>query len=875
MLLFVMPFDLIVGRNESDKKDFGSRGLAYLGKSFVTMGNYTSLSNPIFMDIARSHVVLVSGKRGSGKCLHGDSLISLEDGSQIAIKDLVEDENKIISIDEYLKMGISAKSEFFSREVDDLLKVCLRSGKEIKLTREHPLLTVKGWVPIGELEVGSRIATPRVMPCFGDFEMRECEVRLLSYLIAEGHTKSIVLFSNMDEEIIEDFKVALREFDSSLSLVKEKEGCYRVSDKNWKTEVLKHDVTRDKKGQFLKGMKSSYKKRSIRELIERERLFGKLAIEKFLSNNLMRLNKCQMKTFLNRLFSCDGSIYRSNEYWEVSYASSSEKLIRQVQSLLLRFGILSKLRSKKVKCNDKIFDCFELVLNSVNALKFIVEVGFFGEKAAKAEIASEEIGKLCLNPNVDTIPKEIWDGYKPKSWADIGRKLGYKHPKAMRERLRYSPSRDTLRKIGEVDSNDVFNRFASSDIFWDEIVSIEVLEGKETVYDICVPDNHNFVANDILVHNSYTLGVMTEALGDLGVEESGNIASIIFDTMGIYWTMKYKNAKDEELLTDWNLKSKNVNVRVFAPFGYYQEYRDKGVDVDAEFAIKISELEATDWVSLFELKFTDPVAVLIESVIGELRESKGSFSFEDVDDLIKRAENVEQNVKNAVVALFDAAKTWKIFNEEKGTSVRDLVEAGSTTVIDLSMYASLGAFNVRALIIGLVSKKIFNERMEARKGEEIQAVQHGADYARYQIKREMPLVWIFIDEAHEFLPREGRTPATDALVQVLREGRQPGLSIVMATQQPGKIHTDAMTQSDIVISHRVTAKLDVDALNDITQSYLYESISSKLNGLPRLKGSAIILDDNSERIYPMRVRPRFTWHGGEAPTAIKKVDEGL
>ncbi|MBT7102279.1 ATP-binding protein [archaeon] len=374
---------------------------------------------------------------------------------------------------------------------------------------------------------------------------------------------------------------------------------------------------------------------------------------------------------------------------------------------------------------------------------------------------------------------------------------------------------------------------------------------------------------------SYTIGTMAEALSNLGVEESGNIAPLIFDTMGIFWTMKYKNQKDTDLLDEWGLKAKNVPMRVFAPFGYYQEYRDKGVDVDAEFAIKISELEPADWVTLFELKFTEPTAVLIESVVGSLRESGESFGFEKIYDMMKRAENVSQDVKNAAMALFDAAKTWKVFDEEKGTAVRDLIEAGTTTVIDLSMYASLGSFNVRALIIGLVSKKIFNERMEARKGEEIQAVQHGVDYERYQIKREMPLVWIFIDEAHEFLPHEGRTPATDALVQVLREGRQPGLSIVMATQQPGKIHTDAMTQSDIVISHRVTAKLDVDALNDITQSYLYESISAKLNGLPRLKGSAIILDDNSERIYPMRVRPRFTWHGGEAPTAIKKVDEGL
>ena len=117
--------------------------------------------------------------------------------------------------------------------------------------------------------------------------------------------------------------------------------------------------------------------------------------------------------------------------------------------------------------------------------------------------------------------------------------------------------------------------------------------------------------------------------------------------------------------------------------------------------------------------------------------------------------------------------------------------------------------------------------------------------------------------------KEGKTPATDALIQLLREGRQPGLSLVLATQQPGQIHKDVMTQSDIVISHRVTSKLDVDALNEIMQTYLLDTIKKKMNELPNQKGSAIILDDNSERIYSMRVRPRFTWHGGEAPTAIK------
>ena len=62
-----MSYEIITGRNSSDKKKFEGKGLAYIGKGFVKMGQYTSLSNKIFMDVIRSHVVLVAGKRGSGK----------------------------------------------------------------------------------------------------------------------------------------------------------------------------------------------------------------------------------------------------------------------------------------------------------------------------------------------------------------------------------------------------------------------------------------------------------------------------------------------------------------------------------------------------------------------------------------------------------------------------------------------------------------------------------------------------------------------------------------------------------------------------------------------------------------------------------------
>ena len=368
---------------------------------------------------------------------------------------------------------------------------------------------------------------------------------------------------------------------------------------------------------------------------------------------------------------------------------------------------------------------------------------------------------------------------------------------------------------------------------------------------------------------SYTLGVIAEELSNLPKEVSQNIASLIFDTMGIYWTMKFLNEKDKELLSDWNLSAKNLPVKIFVPFGFYDDYLEKGISVDEQFALDVRELNAEDWIITFGLEITNPVSVLIQRTISRLKE-KDNFSVGEIIANLEKDSKSSQEIKNSAVSLFEAASTWGIFAESgtNPTKISDLINAGTTSVLDLSVYNSVGAFNVRALVISLVSRKIFNQRMDARKKEEIKSVSGTLDFSSEE-KKEVPLVWIFIDEAHEFLPLGEKTIATDALIQLLREGRQPGISLVLATQQPGKIHTDVMTQSDIVIAHRVTSKSDLEALNHIMQSYLLDSIKKYMDDLPGLKGSAIILDDNSERIYPMRIRPRFTWHGGEAPTAVK------
>ena len=187
-----------------------------------------------------------------------------------------------------------------------------------------------------------------------------------------------------------------------------------------------------------------------------------------------------------------------------------------------------------------------------------------------------------------------------------------------------------------------------------------------------------------------------------------------------------------------------------------------------------------------------------------------------------------------------------------------------------------GGWKIKSLVIGLIAQKLFIQRMIARKEEEYDDIHSAMHYLSEEEKpkKKMPMVWLVIDEAHEFIPHDGKTTASDALITILREGRQPGISLILATQQPGKIHTDVMTQSDTVISHRLTAKIDTDALKNLMQSYMREGVDVELDNLPRVKGAALILDDSNERMYPMRVRPRLTWHGGEAPTAIpprKKV----
>ncbi|MBI4163441.1 MAG: DUF853 family protein [Candidatus Aenigmarchaeota archaeon] len=869
--------NIIVGRDEEDEKKYGESGAVFLGKHLVGEGDEAHTTNPILMDVVKPHIVLVVGKRGTGKCVEENTPIVLEDGSVVPIKDLENDNRRVIGLDQKLKINPLEKAEFYKRKVNRLLHIKTRSGKEIKLTHEHQLLTIKGWVPVKDLTIGSRIATPRKIESFGETNIEDYKIKLLAYLIAEGHIKkrgnrALVRFTNTDKSLVQDFNSSIKLFDKNLKTTEYGRGSYGIS--RIKKTGDPSEIKRNENGRFVNGNIVRPNRNPLILWLEQVDAYDRLSRDKIIPTLIFNLKKDQISLFLNRLFSCDGSIYKHKEnQWEISYASSSQVLIRQVHHLLLRFGMLSRIRNKKTKCNGKFFDTFEIVIGSENVNKFINEIGFFGHKQRKVENFINCSKNIYRNPNIDTIPKEVWDIYRPRSWTEVGRQMNYSIAKGLRTSINYSPSRQKLMQIAQLDHNNIIHTIATSDIFWDQIVFVEELEGDFTVCDITVPEAHNFVASDIIVHNSYSGGVIAEEITMLPKSVKENLATVIIDTMGIFWSMKNANDRASDALKDWNvttedgkrvLKPSGVDIKLFVPKAYVKNYKEAGVEVDSPLTMPCGELSADDWIVTFGFQSIDKHGIAIERAIKMVKKKYGDkYAISDIISAVQSDKTIEQEVKYALINRFEAAEGWGIF-EEQGTAIKDLLQPGVVSVIDVSHYMRVsGGWSVRSLLVGILSRKIFMERLMARKAEEFEMMTGTK-------KKGIPMVWMLIDEAHQFVPNDKETASTDPLLTLIKEGREPGISVLLMTQRPGKLHEDALSQADLIISHRLTSRADIEALRSIMQTYMIDDIQDYLNALPKAKGSALILDDNSERLYGVQVRPRISWHAGGSPAAIKE-----
>src|SRR3989344_2478996 len=606
---------VFIGRKANIFKKYGYEAALHIGR--VREEEYNDYE--VYLDSMNPHVVFVCGARGSGKCLTGDTLITLDSGEVVPIKELDNRTEKIFAINHKLKVTSADRTGFYKRTVNKILKIKMQSGKEIQLTPDHPLLTINGWKPAEEFSKGDRIATPRILPAFGNTKMKECDVKLLAYLIAEGHLDNqFVLFSNMNEKINSEFKESVLQFDPNLRVeLHSKEGCFRVAQIKKKVD-LSHIVRDSTTGRFTDKGYILMERSSIRKWLERICLYGKLAGEKFIPKEIMKLEKGQLALFLNRLFSCDGSIYRINKgkSWAVSIGFTSKKLTQQVQHLIARYGVISTFRNKINRQHGRDIPNYEVVLYGENVIKYIQEIGFFGYKEERAAIALEEMAAQIRNPNLDTIPIEVWNKFQVRNWKQMARELGYA-PQSFHNTRNYSPSREKLAKMARIEGNSGIEMLAQSDIYWDIIKEITEINQETEVYDITVPELHNFVANDIIVHNSYVLGVIAEELAD----KNKNVGIIVVDPIGVFWSMRFANKDEKELekLKEYGLEAKGLSgLKVFIPEGMKDQVPKS--TYDAGFAIQPSLLTGEDWALTFGVDRFSVSGLLLDKVLKKVEQ---------------------------------------------------------------------------------------------------------------------------------------------------------------------------------------------------------------------------------------------------------------
>ncbi|MDO8428586.1 MAG: ATP-binding protein [Candidatus Diapherotrites archaeon] len=362
---------------------------------------------------------------------------------------------------------------------------------------------------------------------------------------------------------------------------------------------------------------------------------------------------------------------------------------------------------------------------------------------------------------------------------------------------------------------------------------------------------------------SYSMAVLIEEFARLDPVVKSRVAVIVIDMVGIFWSLKFPDKLHESELADWDLKASASPVNVFVPQGKLSFYKEKGIPVDGPFTIKASELSGIEWMALFQLTWKDAEGILITRVIEQLQEKLGTYyGLDEVIAAVRKDEESEPLTRQALINRLHVAKEWGLI-EKSGTKIRDISRPGSINIIDVSAYRqAIGMEGTKDIIVALIGKKLFEERMLFRKEEEAKIIRGE------QRTSDMPIVWMMIDEAHMFMPKDEDNIALRILLEWIRVGRQPGLSLVLATQRPERLHPDAISQCDIFISHRMTAQDDIKAVSLLRPSYLHSDFDKLYQEMPRTKGYAIVLDDNTEKLWLIKVRPRFSWDAGVTASAF-------
>ena len=364
-----------------------------------------------------------------GKCLTGDTrVVDASSGAYLPIKEFLG--GQTASYSESQGIIKTPATAFIPQGIKPVYQVVTNKGSVIKTTSNHPFLTEEGWKPLDSLTLGVKIATPREIPVFGNGDLTIDEAILLGLMISEGqcHTPgSSPCFTSEDAVLVNTLKACAKTVVNQEVTYKGKDFGYRLVNQVGRGGI----VTSNRANIWLKSYSLN---------------LG--ASEKFVPQRVFTAPRLVVAAFLRALFSGDGSVYlvgesrRSKPSLAVEYCSISERLIRDVHHLLLRFGIPSQIRAKTPRRGQTAYTLsFQ---SSESILIFFSEIGFLPGSIKQRRFEEKMYSVLLAT--------------KPRQ------------------------------KIHE-------------HILWDEIKSIELV-GTEEVYDISVPGIENFVANDMIVHNS-------------------------------------------------------------------------------------------------------------------------------------------------------------------------------------------------------------------------------------------------------------------------------------------------------------------------------------------------------------------------------------
>ena len=433
---------------------------------------------------------------GFNKCLPGDvEVIDAATGRLVKIEDLYRGTAKIdqtISCDtDALRLQRGAVTAVMDNGVKPVYRLTTALGRTIEATANHPFFTFEGWRLLEELSVGDQIGVPRTLPVEGKQSWPDHEVIALGHLLAEGnlcHPHSVYYYSK-DPAQCEDYVQAIEQFDNVAASIALHKGTYSI-------------YARRQERNQLPG---------VMLWAESLGLLGKTAHTKEIPGDAFELNNRQVALLISRMWEGDGHINVTGR--SLFYATASKRMAHQLQHLLLRLGIISSLRTVEFPYKEGRIGYQLFVTGQTNLEAFAAHIGIhFISDTRRAKLATlcagEEVGhRLAVK---DVIPLGIKETVRAAketqgiSWEAINQACGV----AQREfyptnaATKRGFSRQTIQRLAEYFGNNELRRHATSDLYWDRIVSIEYVGEKQT-YDLEIANTHNFIANDILVHNSH------------------------------------------------------------------------------------------------------------------------------------------------------------------------------------------------------------------------------------------------------------------------------------------------------------------------------------------------------------------------------------